>query len=373
MKKHFLALDTFRGIFALIVAVFHYKYSGLIGETLLIKRGDYFVDFFFVLSGFIIYHNYKKLKTFKQQTEFIKNRIARLYPLHIIILFVFLFFEVSKYILYDYGLFKSPPFVKNNLTSFFVNLFMLQSFNISDISWNYPSWSISAELVTYFIFCIIIVRINNLSTKWRIFCLFFIVLASLYAIYKLNHNFDIRLTRNLSMFRCMYGFFTGCIAYEIFLLLTDYFDSKKKFFTVAEFFSIIMSILLLMFLPQKYTFILVISFSISILIFSFEAGALSRFLKNKTFITLGQLSYSIYMTHAIIAITFELIVSNFRVESQVYITLFLFLYLSTIILVSHYTYNSIEFKYKNIFRKKSFSNIASMINSQLVLKPNSGK
>ncbi len=55
----FLSLESFRGIAAILVVLFHSPFA--YGEKLpIIKHGEIFVDFFFILSGFIIAHAYLK-------------------------------------------------------------------------------------------------------------------------------------------------------------------------------------------------------------------------------------------------------------------------------------------------------------------------
>ncbi len=55
-------LDGMRGVFSLMVVVFHYPKDYLpkiIHNNFLVVNSDSFVDFFFVLSGFVIsYSNY---------------------------------------------------------------------------------------------------------------------------------------------------------------------------------------------------------------------------------------------------------------------------------------------------------------------------
>ena len=60
----FTALDSRRGIGALAVASSHFKSVSYIHSTALVRHSYLFVDFFFVLSGFVIAHAYlDKLKT----------------------------------------------------------------------------------------------------------------------------------------------------------------------------------------------------------------------------------------------------------------------------------------------------------------------
>ncbi len=57
------------------------------------------VDFFFVLSGFVIALNYQhKIRTFGNLVNFQSRRFLRLYPLHFLMLMVFLGIALIKYV-----------------------------------------------------------------------------------------------------------------------------------------------------------------------------------------------------------------------------------------------------------------------------------
>ena len=57
MKKKFLSLETYRAFAALMIAAIHFDVnSPLVNHSF---ASGYFVHFFFCLSGFVIYFNYK--------------------------------------------------------------------------------------------------------------------------------------------------------------------------------------------------------------------------------------------------------------------------------------------------------------------------
>jgi peptidoglycan/LPS O-acetylase OafA/YrhL len=56
--KRYEALDSWRGVCALLVALYHFPTIFYFSETTLIRSGWRFVDFFFVLSGVVITHGY---------------------------------------------------------------------------------------------------------------------------------------------------------------------------------------------------------------------------------------------------------------------------------------------------------------------------
>jgi len=129
--------------------------------------------FFFVLSGFVIAINYlDKIFTFKDIILFQKKRFLRLYPLHFIMLIIFLFIEITKYIAEaKFGLNASnKPFTTNNLVSFLANIFLIQNYTVSNLTFNTPSWSISAEFYTYFLFALIFFLTEGEKKLLQLFC-----------------------------------------------------------------------------------------------------------------------------------------------------------------------------------------------------------
>ncbi len=79
-KNHFVVLDGLRGIAAIAVALLHICVFFRIGYSP--RYAHLAVDFFFLLSGFVIAHAYDhKLANGMSWTEFLKIRMIRLYPL----------------------------------------------------------------------------------------------------------------------------------------------------------------------------------------------------------------------------------------------------------------------------------------------------
>ena len=75
-RQHYLTLDALRGVAALAVMIYHQQRTTVMGH------GYLAVDFFFVLSGFVIAKAYeRKLLSNMRFTDFALVRIARLYPL----------------------------------------------------------------------------------------------------------------------------------------------------------------------------------------------------------------------------------------------------------------------------------------------------
>lgn len=135
------SLTGIRGVFALYVVFFHLfprVYSE--GINNLITNGYLAVDFFFLLSGFIMsmVHNEFSVKGRGDYVNFIYKRFCRIYPLYAFLLIVTL---IISYI---------HSGAKENPVSIIINTFLLQS----AFGYNYiqSSWSISTEMFAYLLF-----------------------------------------------------------------------------------------------------------------------------------------------------------------------------------------------------------------------------
>src|SRR5258708_20049 len=93
-RTHFRVSDSWRGIAALLVAIFHLNVYSAIYSLDFIRNAYLFVDFFFVLSGFVITHSYAgRLGTLEGLGTFAIRRLGPLWPLHAVVLLAFVIVE----------------------------------------------------------------------------------------------------------------------------------------------------------------------------------------------------------------------------------------------------------------------------------------
>lgn len=85
-KKHYEILDGLRGVAAVIVVIFHILeyFSGGDHSKLMINHGYLAVDFFFLLSGFVVAHAYDDRWNQMSLKDFLKRRLIRLHPMIIV-------------------------------------------------------------------------------------------------------------------------------------------------------------------------------------------------------------------------------------------------------------------------------------------------
>lgn len=344
-------LDGLRGIFCLMVVLVHYKQEflpGWLGDIYLIREAGLFVDFFFVLSGFVISLNYSKIESINDFCDYLKRRFIRLYPL--------LFFTATLYFLYfivtDYTKELIPSLAQvfqntdltdrgENMIKYLDTILFLNSTPIlgSTMSMNYPSWSISAEMIVYFIFGLVMLYTCK---KWVSVVFVFILLLGVgFSVFK--HQF---------FFTGDYGFIRAYVSFTVghfvwVLSKRKYALNNKLELLIVPLLLAIFSILHGLFKQEKEMIGLLLVpffFGLSILVLIKSNGYLSRVLESRPFEFLGKLSYSVYLNHALILVLIPK--SIFRVlrlpANSTIQVIVLLTTLMVIISYSYFTYSLIE-------------------------------
>ena len=95
--QRFVVLDSFRGLCALSVALFHLHIVGGVSEWPLFRSAGLFVEFFFTLSGFVLCHGYvHKAFDGERLRSFLISRVCRIFPLHLVLLLAFTLLELVR-------------------------------------------------------------------------------------------------------------------------------------------------------------------------------------------------------------------------------------------------------------------------------------
>ena len=109
-------------------------------------------------------------------------------------------------------------------------------------------------------------------------------------------------------------FFTGCLAYVVYLKLPQPSQDKAWVLTTLEVAVVAAALVLVVNDFAAKPLLASPVFGLVVVIFAFDRGAVSRLLAGKVFGFLGRLSYSIYMTHAAILFC---VVSAFMVVEKI--------------------------------------------------------
>lgn len=298
--NHFDALDGWRGLCACLVALFHFHGNSPVYSWDLIRNSYLFVDFFFVLSGFVIAWNYgTRLGTWADVRQFLVLRVGRLYPLHIFMLALFVAWEGAKLAIGRI----SPPgpqaFVgENQPDTILSNVFLVQSLHVNDgLSWNAPSWSISTELWAYVIFALVSVTLGL-----RHWMLALVALAApLFLLSVTSTGMDV--TYDWGLVRCVFGFALGVACARLYRLRGDRPEGRSAAATVLECVALAAVVWFVAWAGKSnWSLLAPFVFAGAVLVFADERGWWSRQLQRPLFKWLGMLSYSIYLTHYLVVV-----------------------------------------------------------------------
>jgi peptidoglycan/LPS O-acetylase OafA/YrhL len=306
-NERFQVLNGWRGICALLVALFHLNAYGHFYELPLIRGAWLAVDFFFVLSGFIISYRYiDRLGSLLEIRSFIIRRFGRLWPLQASVLMVFVGLELVRLVLLKFGAFSADQaaFSNNTLSSLSTNLFLVHSLGVHDrLTWNAPSWSISTEFYTYLFFAAFVLLFRNSSR--------FIALSTGIAVLSCAIVFSFSekamdTTYDFGIFRCLYGFFVGHLTYCLWKSnrVSHFFSDGWLYLEIAALISFIA--ILSVAGKAQWSFAAPLVFAFVVWAFAHERGPISRLMKMGALMSLGVWSYSIYMVHYLLLYVFAL-------------------------------------------------------------------
>jgi peptidoglycan/LPS O-acetylase OafA/YrhL len=290
-REHLPHLDLLRFAASVGVVFVHARLMvvGVPGWSSVLKATDSFrllVDLFFAISGFVIAYVYAgKIKTLKSYKYFLIKRVARLGPLHwaLLIVFVIIGILVNFRIIYS-----NVPEVYDFRCLLPNLLFMHATIFCKNISFNGPSWSISAEMCLYIFSPLYFWFIKRRWSLEFAFLFSFIFISS--GVFPGRTWLD--RTSDLGFLRAIPSFLFGVLLF------------KHRFVTRMVLWPFITSAIFFL------TFILGGVFSISelfmvILLYGIVVCAVAADVQGKSvklhFLSnfLGSISYSIYMLHEI--------------------------------------------------------------------------
>ena len=377
-----------RGIAALLTVIYHVDLMLGNGGDMLIKRGHsmvlsrmyLMVDFFFILSGFIMCHVYGKLfstKVYKNSFKiFTIARFARVYPLHLLTLCycIVLFFITAKL-----GIPQSPVIqIENNAYSVVTNLLLLHSMNFHNwFSWDHASWSISTEWWAYMIFPFLVLPFQKLNNSSKAIvalvcfagylCITFFIIPLVtfpkeIPFVKVDPSqLSINVAYQYGYFRCLCGFILGMVVYEAYKI-----DWLKNIFSNGYILaSLFLTVLVCMHfnLPD---FITIIFFPFILLCGAYGSPNTDKLFKTTALQKLGDWSFSIYLTHQPLLFTIAAVLAYVNPidpskpsmgpppKPGIFIGWLICLgFIALVLLVSYFTYRFFEVPARNWINPKS--------------------
>ena len=170
-KPHYLILDGLRGVAALIVICFHLFEAYAINPVeQSVNHGYLAVDFFFMLSGFVIGYSYDRRIDTVSSSNFLLRRLIRLQPMVVIgaiLGAVMFYFQGCE--MWNVGSVGLSSLFGTTL----LNCFLIPSTMSMDIrGWgemfplNGPCWSLFFEYIAYVLYAFIFRKVSTRVHWW---------------------------------------------------------------------------------------------------------------------------------------------------------------------------------------------------------------
>ena len=311
-QAYITTLTPLRGIAAIFVVIFHVNaaFAPFVppNSTQLVQRGWLWVDFFFILSGFIISYTYTSYfengTKFSDFKKYLGARFARVYPLNFI---TAIWCFILALVLHHYATSIQPAaYDMVNPNALPACLLLINSMHVyTNPPLNVPSWSLSTEWWVYLVFPLIIPVFARLKKNGKIVALLVIIGLYIFLKYVLGPvsvegkgDASISMTADFGFLRCLIGFMSGMLLYEFYKSRDGYSLFKNSWCFVLLFFCVLAG------LHFAVMDILVVAlFPLVLLSAAYNETTAKRVLNTRLFQRLGDWSFSIYMVHTPIMLT----------------------------------------------------------------------
>lgn len=340
---------------AVLMVIFYHTHRFYFDDAFEFFKGGYIgVDIFFVISGYLITKillNEVILKKKISIKEFYIRRIRRIVPLLFfvtIILFPFVYYLYIPNLIEDFSKSALYLLIFNSNLYFYLSGLSYQSYD-SIIKPLLHTWSLCIEFQFYIFYPILLLFLNKFCRRYILHFLFFILIISFF-IAEIGSNKFASLNFYLMPSR-LWEFIAGAIiAYNDIKKIKYLKDSVN--FSFLGIFLILLSFLLLNKNtphPSLLSFFAVLG--TCLIIYSNKKNSLViKVLSNRLLVGIGEISYSLYLTHFPILLFGKIL----NVNSN-----YLFILIILIFLISIFTYFFIEKYSRN--RKISFCKIFFVI------------
>ncbi|MFT4940005.1 MAG: peptidoglycan/LPS O-acetylase OafA/YrhL [Paraglaciecola sp.] len=344
-KIIFENLTGYRGIAALWVVAFHLtehiQHYVPLWVAQFLQQGYLAVDFFFVLSGFVIALNYfeRLANNFSkaQLFDFMVKRIARIYPLHLLIWLAYLSIPLA-YLIMDKD-FSSVN--RYDFEGYILGLVLLNNWGfLEGLVWNVPAWSISTEFGAYLLFPFLVLGFRLKKVWFVAFAAIIICCLSVFALY--DHLAIPSIGENIAkvgLWRCLLEFTMGTAIYLFYRQCSAIIEVWSGWIISFGVFFLLITV----FFTDLADYIYAPLGMAAILIGSLNRQAADSIFARGVLKWLGDISYSVYLSHYFIKDWMKLTLLDEGVTPLWWIGLYFFVTL----LVSHLLFKYYEIPAKN--------------------------
>jgi peptidoglycan/LPS O-acetylase OafA/YrhL len=291
-SHRYTALDSLRGIAALGVALHHIEAVNGPARWSLFGNGGLFVDFFFVLSGFVIAASYgERLAQGFSLLRYTVLRIGRVWPLHAVMVLAALALELAAWLFGSQGLSAYAPFTGTHSLGHALTSFLLLDgfFPGRTNFYSGAGWSISVELLLY-----ALAALAFRGGRWGMAALMGAGVLGLGL-----HLAGLDLPGLTTMVqRGLAGFALGTACWFIHGRLAPFRLGGASLIEGLAIAALFLAIALAD--STADAALVIVPAALVVLVFAREQGAFSQVLQTATFGWLGRISYAIYMVHAMV-------------------------------------------------------------------------
>ncbi len=292
-------LDGLRLIASVGIVLFHYNIylADAIPYTRpYTQQFPYFVDLFFVISGIVIAMVYADgVGDLRRYLNFLSLRLARLYPLHLVTL---LFYAAIGWMVLRGTLTVLNP-DRYDFHDFVPNLLLMHAWGFGNgFTFNYVSWSVSAELFCYLVFPAILWLVRrrfwvSAAAVFGIVALAEAVTALLLDAFPANPDYNVSFVRD-----AVAGFSVGVFIYLQRATWARLFDpSSLRLCGTVVFFAMLAS---LTFGGPAWLSLGLVYFAV-FLHFAADEQGVALIPSWRVFADGSELTYSLYMLHTVVA------------------------------------------------------------------------
>jgi peptidoglycan/LPS O-acetylase OafA/YrhL len=319
------ALTSVRGIAAWLVVLYHIR-TGIAGlppaAEAVLAKGYLAVDFFFLLSGFVIWLTWHaRLREPAAIPRFLQKRVARIWPLHAVMLLA----AVALALLLNATGRHDPAFPFAELP---LHVLLVQNWGVTDaLRWNDPAWSISCELAAYLLCPLLVLAVDWRCVPTR--ALLGIAAATLLALH-LTMNGAPSLGADIPRYglvRCLAEFTTGTILAAVYLRRPHAIAPTVAAGALAAAWV----------LGAPETLVVPATFAALLLALALTAGCRRHPLEGRTLHYLGEISYATYLSHFLLWKAFKLPLASATVQPPL-----VALYLLLVLAASAALYHGVE-------------------------------
>ncbi len=292
---------------ALLVAFFHLRW-GVVGVPLFDlyifsfrfgNRGYLWVDFFFILSGFILAYRYgnacRRLDA-RVYRHFIWQRFARIWPLQVVTMGAALLYIALKH---------GPDSL--SLSTIIANLLLVHGWGHYFQPLNFPSWSLSSEWGAYLVLPLYLYAVGPVRRGVVHVSLVAGLFAALvgYTARFGQGRLDV-LREQWGLGRCVIEAATGVSLFRLHELLHSWRVTQVATITVGiaklcdAVAAAMFAAMFLVFTYTSYDLYFVPLAAALILCLSLAKGHFSSLLECRLMVLLGEISFSIYMLHGFV-------------------------------------------------------------------------